>query len=227
MAKLLRRRFRRVLVDVDTQYDLVCQDNQDHSDLLRNIRRLIAWSRVHHIPVISTALTHRPVSCPEVLSDTGVFCLEGSPGQKKIRYTILTSNVLFGPDNRMDLPRHLLSDYQQIIFEKRSEDPFLMPRADRLLSELRADEFIVFGIGLENAIKHTVLGLLHRGKRVQLVLDAVDRDNNNTEVALRKLEAKGARLVKTASIAGHSRLCGRINHRSPWHASMLINARIG
>jgi len=124
MAKLLLRKFRRVLIDVNTQYDLIFQGNNDKSELLRNIRRLFAWARVNHIPVISTALIRRAMSCPEAFKNSKPFCLEGTAGQKKLRYSMLTANVTFGPDNRLDLPRHILSDYQQVIFEIRSDDPF-------------------------------------------------------------------------------------------------------
>lgn len=228
MAKLLLRKFRRVLIDVNTQYDLIFQGNNDNSELLRNIRRLFAWARVKHIPVISTALIRRTLSCPEAFKNSEALCLEGTAGQKKIRYSMLTANVLFGPDNRLDLPRHLLSDYQQVIFEIRSEDPFYLPRADRLLSELRSDEFIVFGFGLESGIKHTVLELMRRRKRVTIVEDAISRYGCvDFEMGLRKLEIKGSGRAKTADLAGVSRLNGHAGNRQPWHSPMIINARIG
>ncbi|MBN1766270.1 MAG: isochorismatase family protein [Sedimentisphaerales bacterium] len=227
MVKLLRRRFRRILIDVDTQYDLVYRLDQYRDQMLRNIRRIIAWSRINHYPVISTAICRREVSCPDPDLNEDI-CIEGTQGQKKIRYTMLNSNVLFGPDNRLDLPRHLLTDYQQVIFEKRSEDPFEMPRADRLLSEVKADEFIVFGIGLETGIKHTVLGLLRRKKQVVLVKDAMELNGNrDVHLCLRKLEAKGARIISTADLAGQSHLHGSAEHQQPWHNQHLINARIG
>ena len=228
MAKLLRRRFRRILIDVDTQYDLVYQNGQNCSDLLRNIRRLIAWSRIKRIPVISTALVRRQVTCPDKMYGPDAVCIDGSPGQKKIRYPMLPSNVMFGPENRFDLPRHILSDYRQVIFERRTEDPFQHPRADRLLSELKVDEFIVFGVALETAVRHTVLGLLRRGKQVLLVTDAVYRqDKRNSEFNIRKLEAKGAKRITTAALTGQSHLSGQVKTRKPWQCPLLINARIG
>ena len=135
---------------------------------------------------------------------------------------------MFGPDNCMDLPRHILTDYQQVIFEKRSDDPFLQPRADRLLSEFKADEFIVFGIGLQSSVKYTALGLLSRGKKTSVLTNAVDCDNTrHTIMTFRKMEAKGAKMSTTSDLVGQSRLNGKIGHLKPWHSPLLINARIG
>ena len=207
MARFLRRRHRPVLIDVDTQHDLLRSDNSERADLLHHIRRLIAWARIHHIHVISTSLARRRPAAhdiPGVIND----CIEGTPGQSKFHYTILPSRIMFEAENRFDLPRTLLSEYQQVIFEKRSEDPFVLPRVDRLLCEIKADRFIVFGMGLETSIKATVLGLISRGRKVAVVSDAVVANNPNTgTLALRQVQAKGAKLVTTASIAGKSSLC--------------------
>jgi hypothetical protein len=62
-----------------------------------------------------------------------------------------------------------------------------------------------------------VLGLLQRGKRVAVVVDAVGSHNKrDSRLALRKMEAKGARLIETKRFAGTSHLrlvgicdCGR------------------
>jgi len=83
MAKIWRRRLRRVLVDVDTQIDLLIP-HASHVDtvLLRNIRRLMAWGRLNHYPVISTVLSCRP---DESALDPKAhqICIEGTKGQKK------------------------------------------------------------------------------------------------------------------------------------------------
>ncbi|MCF7956951.1 MAG: isochorismatase family protein [Phycisphaerae bacterium] len=228
MAKFFRRKYRRVLIDVDTQYDLIYKDRRDKADLLKNIRRLFAWSRVHKIPVVSTALTRRKDTPANEIPNHKAACIEDTPGHKKIRYTMLTSNIRFGPENRFDLPRNLLSDYRQVIFEKRSIDPFEQPRADRMFSEIKADEFIVMGIGLDNSLKTTVLGLLKRGKKVSIVRDAID-DNGTKEnkMNFRKMEAKGAKLVTTESVAGsRTHLKGKASNKRPWLTSVLLRTRI-
>ncbi len=209
MVGLLRRKTRRVLIDIDTQIDAFCMNGRDRSNPLRAIRRLIAWGRVYKYPIISTALARRSDSAFE-LPDYVPRCVEGTPGQEKINYTIAPSFVRFGPENRLDLPRNILTTYQQVIFEKRVADPFTQPRADRLLTDVKADELIVFGIGAEDAVKETVLGLLNRRKKVLIVADAImGHEDKTTNLALRQMETKGAKIVTTESLTGKSKLTGK------------------
>ena len=127
--------------------------------------------------------------------------------KKKIRYTLFENNVTFAADGNTDLPRDMLRRYRQVILHKRCVDPFDEPRIDRLLSEVRANEFILVGAGLEGAIKATALGLLQRGKRVIVISDAVGSHNKReAKLALRKMEAKGAKLIETKKLAGTSHL---------------------
>ncbi|MBN1845181.1 MAG: cysteine hydrolase [Sedimentisphaerales bacterium] len=216
MARLLPRRVRRVCIDIDTQYDRLNHTDRDRTDLLTRIRRLVAWARVRRIPLISTALSRLSVHNSVTPAGTRQECIEGTPGQMKIPYTLMPRHILIGPENRMDLPSDLLSDYQQVILEKRTEDPFTHPRTDRLLTDLKRDEFIVFGVGAEKAVKATVLGLLYRRKHVLVVADAIDGDTPKTlQMALRQMEAKGAKLVTTAGLTGQSRLVGKACLKSP------------
>lgn len=207
MAKFFSRRQRRVLLDIDTQVDLVqVYNGMEVSQFLRHLRRLIAWARRNRIPVISTQLCLR-VDNTLGHEGKGSLCVEGTPGQRKISYTCLPHSVVFNTANSTDLPSNLLGNYQQIIFEKRTSDTFAQPRADRLLSESSIEEFIVFGTGTELAIHQTVLGLLSRQKSVTVVTDAITGQSKDTSaLSLRKMSAKGAKLVTTESLAGKSRL---------------------
>jgi len=73
--------------------------------------------------------------------------------------------------------------------------------------EVRASEFILVGTCLEGAVKMTALGLLQRGKKVTIIVDAVGTHNNkDAKLALRKMETKGAKLLDTKKIAGTSHL---------------------
>ncbi len=192
----------RVIIDIDTQFDLVFNCKGPSNELVANIRRLMAWARQERIPVISTQLTCRP-------GNGSTKCIAGTKGQQKLSYTLLKSRREYPTETSNDLPPELLKKYQQVVFEKVHEDPFEIPRADRLLSGLEADEIIIFGIGLETALASTILGLIHRGKEVIVVKDAISKPKSNEEThTLRKIEAKGARLVKTEQLTGPSHLRG-------------------
>jgi len=163
----------------------------------------MAWARRRNIPIISTCEVH-----PNNSNDNGVgYCIDGTNGQQKIRYTLLKNRVTFAADGNTDLPTDLLQRYRQIILHKRCVDPFEEPRIERLLSEVKADEFILIGTCTEGAVKAMALGLLQRGKRVRIVVDALGLHNKkDAKLALRKMEAKGAKLVETKRLAGVSHL---------------------
>jgi len=161
----------------------------------------MAWARYGNVSIISTAEI-RPNG-----DDAVDYCIDGTEGQKKVRYTLLNNRVSFAADGNTDLPRDMLRRYKQVILNKRCVDPFDEPRIDRLLSEVRANEFILVGASVEGAVKATALGLLQRGKKVIVVSDAVGSYNKKeAKLALRKMEAKGAKLIETRKLAGTSHL---------------------
>jgi len=197
---MLRRR--QLLVDVDTQKDLFLAGGKrcirNHRRVLANIRRVMAWARQKNIKVISTELINSEKSGKN-------YCIEGTVGQEKISYTIRNRHKRFLADGYTDLPRGIFKEYDQVILRKRCPDPFNEPRAERMLSEIRVDEFIVIGALTEEAVKATVLGLLKRKKRVTLLTDAIGyREKNAAELALRQMEAKGAKLIDSKSMLGAS-----------------------
>jgi len=209
IRQLIRMRRKQIVIDVSTQRDLLLAQGKacvgNHRRVLANIRRIMAWARRKKIPVISTC---------EVYPDkngngNGKFgyCIDGTPGQKKIHYTLLQNRASFTADNNTDLPHDILGRYKQIILHKRCLDPFDEPRIERLLSEIKFDEFIIIGACMEKAVLATALGLLQRGKKVTIITDAVgSRNKREAKLSLRKIEAKGARLIETKKLAGTSHL---------------------
>ncbi|MFH1719979.1 MAG: cysteine hydrolase [Planctomycetota bacterium] len=205
--QLYENQRRHLLLDIDTQRDfLLAAGNAcipNHAQVLANIRRVMAWARRENVPIISTAEVHR--------NDNGAGevarCIEGTPGQRKIPYTLLGNRLSFPADDRNALPADLLQAHRQVILHKRCVDPFEEPRIDRLLSEIQADEFVLIGAGTEGAVQATALGLLRRGKNVRVVVDALGSHNGRmANLALRKMKAKGAKLTDTRHFAGVSHL---------------------
>jgi len=195
------------LLDIDTQRDFLLAGGnacvRDHTDDLVNNRRVMAWARHENIPIISTAEVHPNFNGSSLVH----YCIDGTAGQRKIPYTLLNNRVSFPADTRNTLPADLLRAYSQVILHKRCVDPFEEPTIDRLLSELLANEFILIGAGTEDAVVATAVGLLHRGKNVRLVVDALgSHDRRKGKLALRKVKAKGARLLETKDLAGVSHL---------------------
>jgi nicotinamidase-related amidase len=214
ILQLIRAKRRQVLIDINTQRDFLLAGGKacirNHRRVLAHIRRVMAWARRRNIPVISTCDVY-PNGNGNDDNSMIDYCLDGTEGQRKIHYTLLSDRISFPADGNTDLPRDMLRRYRQVILHKRCVDPFDEPRIDRLLSELRANEFIIIGTDVEGAVKATVLGLLQRGKKVTVVFDAVgSHDKREADMALRKMEAKGAKLIETKRLAGisHLRLVG-------------------
>ncbi len=200
-ALTLRRR--RILIDVGTQRDLFTADGRacirNHRRVLANIRRVMAWARKEHIRVISTVRivgtggNHHPLA----------YCLAGTDGARKIRYTLLARSMAYASDGYTDFPRDLFERYDQVIQEIRSDDPFEEPRADRILSEVKATDFLVLGAPVETTVKF----LLLRRRNVILLTDAVGSlEKHASEIALRQMQAKGARLIDSKSFVGSTHL---------------------
>ena len=210
IASIIRLTRKRVIVDVDTQKDFflangsVCVRN--HRRILTNIRRLMAWARFYGVHIISTAQIHSNGNGNGHHDKTN-WCVEGTEGIRKIHYTLVNRRKSYEADGYTDFSKDVLKENDQLILFKRCADPFNEPRAERVLTELKADEFIIIGATIEDAVKSTVLGLLQRGKKVSVVIDAIgSHDKNAADIALRQMQAKGARLIETRSLAGLSHL---------------------
>jgi nicotinamidase-related amidase len=207
ILQLVKSRRKQILIDIDTQKDFLLAWGKacirNHRRVLAHIRRMMAWARSQNVPIISTAEVY-----PNNNGDATVgYCIDGTDGQKKVRYTLVNNRICFAADGNTDLPRDMLRRHRQVILHKRCVDPFDEPRIDRLLSEVRASEFILVGACLEGAVKMTALGLLQRGKKVTIIIDAVGTHNNkDAKLALRKMETKGAKLIETKKLAGTSHL---------------------
>jgi nicotinamidase-related amidase len=207
ILQLIKARRRQILIDINTQKDFLLAGGKacvrNHRRVLAHIRRVMAWARYNDIPIISTAEVY-----PDDNGDNAInYCIDGTDGQKKIRYTLLENRISFPADGNTDLPRDMMRRFRQVILHKRCIDPFEEPRIDRLLSEVQASEFILVGASAEGAVLATALGLLQRDKKVCVVVDAVGSHNKReARLALRKIEAKGAKLVETKRIAGTSHL---------------------
>ncbi|MHC4758451.1 MAG: cysteine hydrolase family protein [Planctomycetota bacterium] len=212
IRQLANARRRRILIDISTQKDLFFPTGKacirNHRRVLRNVRRMIAWARRRNIPVISTCEIYPPNGNGNGDGNGQLhYCVDGTEGQEKISYTLLNNRTCFQADGDMNLPSDLLRRFDQVILHKRTQNPFAEPRIERLLTELRAGEFIIIGADAEGAVKSTALGLLQRNKKVSVVTDAVGaHDRSEADLAFRKMKAKGAKLTETKDLAGRSHL---------------------
>jgi nicotinamidase-related amidase len=200
---LLRQK--RIVIDIDTQRHFFMDNSKtrifNKNTVLANIRRVMAWTRLKNIRIIST------VQIPAIDACYCNFGGDHTNGLEKISFTLRNRRTQFDAADCTDLPINILEQYDQVIFRKRCIDPFKEPRVDRMLSEFRAEEFILIGSLVEGAIKATALGLLHRRKNVRVLVDAIGSgDKRAAKLALRHMLAKGAKLTYMHTLFGSSAL---------------------
>ncbi len=201
-ARLKAMKWNRVLIDVCTQHDFLDSGGilqvANREAVIPNLKEVFRWARTAQLPVVSSVESHRPA---EPLNGFPLHCIDGTQGQEKLAFTLLTPSFLVETDNYLCLPPDIGQNYRQLIFRKRTRDILSNPKADRFLTQLDADEFILFGVGLERAIKSLALGLLIRHKPVTVISDACGYwSSADGDLSLRQLAAKGVRLVTVAEI---------------------------
>jgi len=198
-----RRELPCVLVDVNTQYDFLAEDGscpvENRDRTVAGVRRVVAWAKRNCVPVISAVDCHRDGEVRN--KNLPPHCIDGTPGQEKVPYTLFGSYVKVEGDNTLAIPVDLFTRYQQVIFRKRTDDFFLNPKADRFISQLRVGEYVIMGQGLEGAVKAIALGLLARNNKVTLIADACGCwDPSKADLACRLMDAKSIRLIEVEDL---------------------------
>ena len=161
-----------VFVDVDTQRDFLEPSGvlfvAGSETIVPNLARLTEFARSHAIPVLATACAHSPGD--EELNVFPPHCMIGSRGQERIDATAWPDGAVLGLDDTFagPLPAHLT-------IAKRRYDVFSHPEADRVVREYARNDptFVVYGVATDYCVRACVEGLLDRGLRVAVVVDAI------------------------------------------------------
>jgi nicotinamidase/pyrazinamidase len=192
--------------EVDAQRDFLHSDGALYvpgaEAILPSLERLVEAARQGWVLLVSSADAHNPDD-PE-MTQWPPHCLKGTPGAQIVPEGLATHRLVI--PNRADfvLPADL-SAYQQVTLGKNSLDVFENPQTERLLERLtpsgspRFDsdaEFVVFGVVTEHCVRCAVEGLLRRGRRVAVVIDAIwPLDAAKGRGFLDAWEKRGVRLI--------------------------------
>jgi len=193
-----------ILLDLHVQKDLFFPGGALYERatdrVTSNIYRLIRWARLTRTPVLSAVLLARQGRHGPFALEP--HCVEDSGGEQKLPRTLLSRRIDLGLAHTADLPRDVLEQFEQVIFETRDEDVFHHQKFERLITELSSDyRFVLCGATVARGIKQAVLGLRRRGYEVIIAENAIlDLRDPQTEMAWLQIMAKGARLVPTATI---------------------------
>lgn len=216
-----------VLIDLNTQYDFCVRAGADPvanvEALVPALRRVIAWAKRNHAPIVSSLNSHRPYELSE--ENHHQHCLEGSPGQQKVDFTVMALHARVDVDNTLCVPVDLFRRHQQVIFRERGDNLLGNPKADRFLTQLKTREYLVFGSGVESSVKTLALGLLAREKQVSVIVDACGYwDQAEADFALRQMAAKGATLL-TMDKLGARRLARQYRYRVQISVGLPANGK--
>lgn len=188
-----------VLVDMCMQREYFNPDSPHRctnaGPVSKSVRKMMAFARWARTPVLSCIDTHRP-------HDIGVEYVtaaeDGSPVERMLGGTLLPRHTVIQSDNCLCIALDVLKDQQQAIFTKVHRDPFTNPKLERLLTEMPARRFVLFGVPLESSLRLLALGLLMRSRRVVIIEDGCGyyRDTEASMV-LRQLEVKGCEIQQS------------------------------
>ncbi len=191
-----------IFVDVDTQRDFIDPDGAlyvpDSVAIRPNLARLTAYARNRAVPVLATACAHLPGD-PE-LETFPPHCMVGTRGQTRIDETSRPDSRILGPDALFAeprLPAHLT-------VEKREYDVFSHPSMNWIVETATLHSnaiFVVYGVATDYCVGCAARGLLERGHRVLLVVDAIRGIDQERETeVLTDLVSRGATLALTAAV---------------------------
>ena len=193
-----------VFWDIDTQHDFMDRDGKLPVPAARlivpNLARLTQFAAEHGIPVVATADAHPPGD-PE-FEEFGEHCVPGTHGQRRIQETRLPDCETAGAQGLEDQVARLRSgELSQLVVEKRALDVFTVPLADAVLSALRPDRIIVYGVATEYCVRAEVLSLAERGHAVTVVTDAVKAIGEEAgHRAMREMQEAGAEMADTDTV---------------------------
>lgn len=194
---------RTVLWQVDLQRDFMLPGGalyvQGAERLLPNIRRLVDLARNRRAFLISSACQHAP-NDPE-FSEFPPHCLRGTPGADLLPEARAGQLYTIPNDHAFVLPGDLWQS-EQVLFEKQNINVFTNPHVGATVDSLPPDtEFIVFGVVTEYCVQMAANGLLDRGRRTAVVVDAIETLKKDVgQKTLSQLAARGARLIHTDEV---------------------------
>ncbi len=172
-----------VFFDVDTQIDFMFPSGALYvpgaEQIIGRVAALNQYAASHGIPLISTMDAHAEDD-PE-FKIYPHHCVVGTLGQRKPAATMAGQRII----------------------EKQRLDCFSNPELPKLLEELGAERYVVYGVVTELCVKLAAHGLLRTGRRVEIVTDAVrSLSLDAARVMLDEFRAAGGYVSDSASILG-------------------------
>ncbi len=190
-----------VFVDIDTQFDFMGPQGSlyvpDAEEIIENIKKLFKYAKELKIKILSSTDAHK-VDDPE-FKFFPAHCVKDTLGNQKIEASTCKDKIVI-ENVKQDIIESMLN-HEQIIIEKQSHDIFDNRNSDKIIVELNASDYVVFGVATDYCVKVAVLGLLKRGYKVTLVTDAIKATTQKGEKdALKEMKDAGALFTNTDNV---------------------------
>jgi nicotinamidase/pyrazinamidase len=188
-----------VFVDVDTQRDFLEPGGAlfiaGSSGIRPNLARLTAHARSRGIPILATSCAHAEGD-PE-FATFPPHCLLGTLGQTRIEETDWPDGPIVAEGDAVPA-----SIAPHLTIHKRAYDVFSVPEADRVVELYSADgpTFVVYGVATDYCVRCAVEGLLKRGRKVALVVDAIRAVDPDSESGLLTEFARSGALLTVTDV---------------------------
>ena len=205
---------RLIFWDVDTAYDFMRADGKLYvpgsEEIIPAIRELTNFAHANRIPIIASADNHE-LTDPEI-SDSPDWkvtfpphCMRGTPGQLKIPESELRDPLVIGPElqDPSALAKQVLAHEGDILLHKWALDVFTNRNVPALLSALKPEAVVIYGVATDFCDRYTVEGLLRSlpDATLYLVTDAVRAIYpEEGERLIADWRDRGVRLVTTRQV---------------------------
>lgn len=200
--------------DVDTQVDFMHADGKLYvpgaESIIPNLKRLTDYAHGHGIRIVASADDHVPghrelSATPDFKQTFPNHCMRGTPGQKKIRETALRDPLVIEPESvpADELSKKLAKHKGDILLNKHWFDVFTNENVEMVISTLKPDAVVLYGVATDVCNKFAIEGLVerHPDLRVFAVHDAMKPiDPDAQDHLLRQWAEEGVRVVETDEI---------------------------
>lgn len=201
--------------DVDTQVDFIHHDGAlavaGAEAILPNLAALTAWARRTGAQIVATAddhdIGHAEISAhPDWKTTFPPHCMRGTPGQRRVSATELLNPLVLQPVPLLaaDVSSAVVGHNGEVLLNKPGTDVFRWnPHAATVLSALRPNRIVVYGVATDFCVDAAVNGLarLAPGATLMIVTDAVRAiDAAAGDALLAQWQSRGHQLITTAEL---------------------------
>jgi nicotinamidase/pyrazinamidase len=188
-----------VFFDVDTQVDFLFPAGALYvpgaERIIDTVARLNRHAWAQGMPLVSTADAH--LENDEEFRVWPAHCVVGTVGQQKAAATLLEKRMVVPPAEWAER----IDGVPQLILEKRHNNCFTNPNMEALMMAFDAERYVVYGVVTEICVKDAAFGLLERGRRVELVTDAVrSLTDEAAESMFEEFTARGGKLTTSSEL---------------------------